>query len=208
VPTRVYLLRHAESADPTVFHGAESDVGLSERGVRQAEAIAGVLAALRPAMVVSSGMRRARETAYPILRACGQGKLGIEPALHERKVGALSGQPVDGEVWPETLGHWLAGRTNWAPPGAESYDDIRARVVPAWERVTAELDGSTFVLVAHGVVCKVLLLEVVPGLSLADWPRLGRIANVAVHELHRAGPPGSAWELCRFNDLPEAVRGI
>ena len=29
-PTRVYLLRHAESAVPHVFHGAESDVGLSE----------------------------------------------------------------------------------------------------------------------------------------------------------------------------------
>ena len=38
--TRVFLLRHAESADPTVFHGYESDVDLSERGVRQAEAIA------------------------------------------------------------------------------------------------------------------------------------------------------------------------
>src|SRR5437879_1069482 len=32
--TRVWLLRHAETANPAVFHAAESDVGLSARGQR------------------------------------------------------------------------------------------------------------------------------------------------------------------------------
>src|SRR4051794_5459463 len=90
MPTRVLLLRHAESSDPSVFHGAESDVGLSERGRRQADAVAGYLAARRPDAVVSSAMRRALDTAGPIARACGLGLL-VEPALHERRVGALSG---------------------------------------------------------------------------------------------------------------------
>src|SRR5437660_2574451 len=87
--TRVWLLRHAETADPRVFHGAESDVGLSERGRRQAEQIAAYLAGLTPApeAVVSSGMRRALDTAWPIARACGL-EVRVEPALHERKVGA------------------------------------------------------------------------------------------------------------------------
>ena len=40
MPTRVLLLRHAETATPHLFHGAESDVGLSERGRRQADAVA------------------------------------------------------------------------------------------------------------------------------------------------------------------------
>ena len=66
MPTRVFLLRHAESADPTVFHGYESDVDLGERGVRQAQAIAAELAAEKPDIVVSSAMRRAQRTA-----ACG-----------------------------------------------------------------------------------------------------------------------------------------
>ena len=38
--TRVYLLRHAETAQPDVFHGYESNVDLGPRGVRQAEALA------------------------------------------------------------------------------------------------------------------------------------------------------------------------
>src|SRR5439155_12585897 len=92
MPTRVYLLRHAESADPTVFHGAESDVGLSTRGREQARAIAPILAALKPDVIVSSAMKRALDTAAPIATACGL-TVRVEPDLHERRVGILSGQP-------------------------------------------------------------------------------------------------------------------
>src|SRR5262245_45515654 len=120
MPTRVLLLRHAESAAPDVFHGAESDVGLSPRGRRQAEAVAPVLAARRPAALVSSAMRRALDTAAPAARACGLA-VRVEPALHERRVGGLSGTPTNGDgVWPQTLRRWLAGDTGYAPPGAES----------------------------------------------------------------------------------------
>src|SRR3954462_11317054 len=69
VQTCVLLLRHAETTHPNVFNGFESDVGLSPRGLRQALAIAPVLAARSPTAVVSSGMRRALETAGPIAEA-------------------------------------------------------------------------------------------------------------------------------------------
>src|SRR5438270_13766039 len=94
MPTRVLLLRHAESADPTVFHGAESDIGLSERGKRQAELIAPNLANYRPVALVSSGMRRALATAEPIAQACGV-SIRVESALHERRVGKLAGNSFD-----------------------------------------------------------------------------------------------------------------
>jgi broad specificity phosphatase PhoE len=193
MPTLVLLLRHAETASPLIFHGAESDVGLSEGGRRQADAIAPLLAARAPAAVISSGMRRAIDTATPIARAACV-PLRIEQELHERRVGALSGTPTHGEIWPMTLKRWLAGDTGFAPPGAESYDDLRARVLPVWDRLTTELDGEVVVIVAHGIVCRVVMLERLLGHSLADWHRLGPIANVAVHELSREGPPGSAWQ--------------
>ena len=201
MPTRVLLLRHAESADPTVFHGAESDVGLSERGRRQAAAVAAALAALTPDVVVSSAMRRARDTAEPVARACGLPSR-VEPALHERRVGALGGTPVDGQgVWPETLRRWVAGDTDHAPPGAESYDAIRGRVLPVWERLTAEYEGKTLVVVAHGIVCKVLLLSVLPGHTAADWHRVGPVDNAAVRELVH---DGSAWSAVRIHELTPA----
>src|SRR5436305_546625 len=140
--TRVFLLRHAESANPLVFHGAESDIGLSARGQRQAAAVAPVLATCAPVLVVSSAMRRALDTAGPIARACGV-PLRVEPDLHERRVGALGGTPTqcsDGP-WPDTLRRWLGGDTAYAPPGAESFDAIRDRVVPVWRRLTGEREG-------------------------------------------------------------------
>jgi hypothetical protein len=87
MPTRVFLLRHAETANPHVFYGAESDVGLSEKGRRQAEAIAEYLAALRPEVVISSGMRRARETVVPVARAC---KLTLQVEPYQRQRGRAS----------------------------------------------------------------------------------------------------------------------
>jgi broad specificity phosphatase PhoE len=200
--TRVFLLRHAESANPDVFHGAESDVGLSERGRRQAEAVAPLLAAEHPDLVVSSAMRRALDTASPAARACGL-TVWVEPDLHERRVGALSGTPfrADG-VWPQTLRRWMAGDTAYAPPGAESFDAIRDRVLPVWERLTETHAGRTVVIVAHGVVCKVLLLSVLPGLTPAAWERLGPFRNVAVSEL-AWGVTG--WRGLVVNQVPPSV---
>jgi probable phosphoglycerate mutase len=202
--TRVLLLRHGESADPSVFHGAESDVGLSERGRRQAEAVAPVLATLMPTRLVSSAMRRARGTTVPIARACGL-EPRIEPNLHERGVGLLAGTPTNGEVWPDTLARWMAGDTGFAPDGAESFDAIRARVLPVWDRIVADFAGETIAIVAHGVVIKVLLLSLVAGYTVADWKRIGPIRNVGITEL-RSDP--ESWRLVRLNELPPAVAAI
>jgi broad specificity phosphatase PhoE len=198
--TRVFLLRHAETADPNVFHGAESDVGLSERGRRQAERLAPALAGARPAAVISSAMRRAVDTAAPIAAACGL-TLHIEPDLHERRVGALSGTSTLGKegVWPDTLRRWVAGETGYAPPGAESFDAIRERVLPVWRRLTRDHQGRTLVLVAHGIVIRVLLLGELPGLTPGDWHRLGPIRNLALNELLWTG---AAWEAVRLNEVP------
>jgi probable phosphoglycerate mutase len=205
MPARVFLLRHGETTAPLVFHGAESDVGLSERGQRQAEEAAAALAKFAPTQVTSSAMLRARDTAEPIARACGL-PLRVEPALHERAVGALSGEPTSGSdgVWPETLRRWIEGDTGYAPPGAESFDDIHDRVWPIWERLTAERPGVTQVIVAHGVVCKVLLVTALPGWSVADWRRLGPIHNVGVTELVWEA---EAWRAVRMNVPPAELVG-
>ncbi len=205
MPTRVFLLRHAEAANPHIFHGAESDVDLSESGRRQAEAVAPVLAAQAPQVVISSAMRRAIETATPIARACDL-ELQIEPALHERRVGALVGTPTKGHdgVWPDTLRRWLSGETSFALPGAESFDDIHRRVLPVWQRVTTEYAGKKIVIVAHGVVCRVLLLSVLPGYSIRDWHDV-HSDNVAINELLKEG---ESWRALRLNDLPTEVANI
>lgn len=202
--THVFLLRHAESAIPNVFHGHESDIDLSPRGLRQAEAIAHALARECPEVVVSSAMVRARKTAEFIARAC-EAPHEIEEQLHERKVGILSGQPFhDNPIWSETSRRWAAGETSYAHAGAESLDQLRERLVPAFERVTRRHRGRRMVIVSHGIVCKVLLSHFIPGTT---WDSLGSIRNVAVHELREEN---QAWRLLRLGwhppDFPE--RGL
>ncbi len=43
--TRLLLVRHAETSAPDLFHGAESDVGLSAWGAQQSEQVGRALAA-------------------------------------------------------------------------------------------------------------------------------------------------------------------
>ena len=205
MPTRVVLLRHAESANPLVFHGAESDIELSERGRRQAEAVAPFVSAYTPHLLASSAMRRAVETATPIATACGL-SLRIEPDLHERRVGALCGTPTQQRegVWRDTLRRWKKGDTTFAPPGAESFDDIQHRVLPVWQRLTTEAAGQTLVIVAHGIVCRVLLLSLLSGYTVADWNRIGT-DNVAISELLQEG---ESWRAVRINDLPAAAAAL
>jgi broad specificity phosphatase PhoE len=197
--TRVLLLRHAESADPSVFHGAESDIGLSKRGEWQARAIAAHLATQGLQAVVSSAMRRAIDTATPLAEACGL-TLQVEAQLHERRVGALGGTPTgrpDGP-WMETARRWIAGDTSFSLGGAESFDEMRARIVPAWERIALRHAGKTYAVVAHGAVIKALLLSILPGRSAAEWLSLGPIQNVAITELTRSAT--GVWEALRLND--------
>ena len=204
--TRVFLIRHAETARPNVFHGFESDTDLGPRGYRQAAALGPVVAALKPDVLVSSNMLRARMTAKEIAQATGL-PVQLEPLLHERKVGNMQGTPIQGDfgVWPDTLAKWVAGETCYAPPGMESFDQLRERVLPVWDRVTLENQGKTLAIVAHGIVIRVLLLSVVEGYNAADWPRLGRIANASISEV--AGS-GHRWQAVRIGDVADEVRRV
>lgn len=203
--TRVFLMRHAETAEPGVFHGFESDVGLSERGYRQAEVIAKVMAKHSPEVVVSSKMLRAKETARCIAEYCGI-RHDTEHDLHERKIGAYSRMSNSSQsFWPETTRRWMAGETSYAHEGAESFDDIRERVLGAWNRVVTAHEGRTIVIVAHGVVCKVLLLSILPGHGSEDWDRIGSVRNVAFSELVLKD---AAWNALCLNELPQDVLGL
>jgi 2,3-bisphosphoglycerate-dependent phosphoglycerate mutase len=203
--TRIMLLRHAESADPTVFHGSESDIDLSERGYRQAEAIAEELRGFEPVVVVSSAMIRAHRTAAAIARICRLPH-EIETDLHERRVGVLSRLPFDhGGIWPETARRWSAGETSYAHEGAESFDEVRDRALPAWKRIVARHAGRRIAIVSHGVVCKVLLASLLPDVT---WATGGSIKNVALNEVSLEAD--GFWHLHRLNWRPEnfTARGL
>ncbi|MBV8075976.1 MAG: histidine phosphatase family protein [Planctomycetaceae bacterium] len=198
--TRVLLLRHAETSAPDRFHGAESDVGLGERGRRQAEAVAEILAAEGPDALYSSAMRRALETAAPIGRAAGLVPRVVE-ALHERAMGPLSGlRREEGlDTYVEAKRRWMAGDLDFTHEGGESFASIRRRVVPALRALARRHPGQTIVVIAHGVVIRVALTSLLEGYGPEDFDRIG-IANTGVNDLRT---DGERWRAVALNQAPE-----
>ncbi|MSR32408.1 MAG: histidine phosphatase family protein [Gemmataceae bacterium] len=201
--TTFFFLRHAEAANPDVYHGAESDVSLGPRGIEQAERVAQFLAEKKITRLVSSGMKRARETALRIAAACNL-EIEIQPRLHERRVGTLSGtvNNLPDGPWRKTLNRWQAGEINFAPEGSESFADIRNRVVPIWEDLAARHAGERVAVVAHGTVLKVLYLTLLPEWSVSDWDKMGVIPNVGVTEFNGEG---KTWKAECLNLIPPKV---
>lgn len=82
--SRLYLIRHGKPA--STWGGGDPDPGLDAAGRAQAEAARDHLLALssgeRPTRVVSSPLRRCRETAEPLAQALGV-DLEIDPAVGE-----------------------------------------------------------------------------------------------------------------------------
>ncbi|WP_169980072.1 histidine phosphatase family protein [Tautonia rosea] len=201
-PTRILLLRHAKTAAPDRFHGAESDIGLGVEGHQQALAAAEALARLRPEAVYSSGMRRARETAEPIARSCGV-EPGILPELHERRMGSMSNATI-AEVRAEVdhfIRRWGEGDLDAAHPGGESYRAMRDRVVPPFSILAHRHRGETIVVVLHGVVIRVLITSLMESFSPADYHRIA-IRHVAVNDLRY---DDQGWTLVGTDHDPAAL---
>jgi probable phosphoglycerate mutase len=100
--------------------------------------------------------------------------------------------------WMQTAQRWVDGDTSFTLMGAESFDDMRRRVVPVWERLADSQAGKTYCVVAHGAIIKMLILSLLPGRSAAEWLRFGPIHNVAIHELLRQADCG--WSAVRLNE--------
>jgi broad specificity phosphatase PhoE len=129
---RLYLIRHGKPA--AVWGGDDDDPGLDETGRAQAEAARDWLLALppeaRPTKVVSSPLRRCRETAEPTARA-----LGVAVEIDAR-VGEI---PTPAALAADERGPWL--RKSFAGTWAEIEGDLD---YDAWRR---DIAGS---LIARG----------------------------------------------------------
>jgi broad specificity phosphatase PhoE len=111
---RLYLVRHGRPAG--TFTDA-SDAGLDSAGVAQAEAMAGRLGPLGPLSIVVSPLRRTRETAAPLERRWGAGR--VEPAVGEI--------PTPAHVALTSRGAWLrsvmTGTWRDVDPGLRDWRD-------------------------------------------------------------------------------------
>jgi broad specificity phosphatase PhoE len=196
--TRLLLIRHAETSAPDVFHGAESDIGLSGWGVHQAKQLAESLKTEAAVALYSSAMQRAIATAKAIAAACNLPNV-VLPQLHERKIGLLSGLSRESgwEVYAESKRRWISGDLEFTHPGGESYADIRRRVLPVIDEILGRHPDKTIIVIAHGVVIRVVLLSLLQDLHPSDFDRIA-IDFASINDLRW---DGTRWKARALNQV-------
>lgn len=157
VPTMIHLVRHGETIlTPTrKFSGTGSlDPELTEDGLAQAERVAGEVVKLQPEVLISSPLKRARQTADAIARATGL-EVAEDEDWFELSFGTWDGKSIE-EVRaesPDEYQAWL-NSSSYRPGDGESYDEARVRIDAALDKLVAKYPGQKVVVVTHNGVIK------------------------------------------------------
>lgn len=145
--TLVHLVRHAEVHNPSnVWYGRLEGFELSDRGLRQAEALAEYFASRQIEGVYSSPLTRAQQTSSAIALPHGL-EVVIEDDLIESET-KLQGRPGDARLFrnPFNARHFI---NPFRPSWGESYHSITERMTAAVGRIRTKHEGSEAVAVSH-----------------------------------------------------------
>lgn len=147
----VWLARHGETRIQGDVAVGWTDPGLSDEGRRQAAEMAHRLAGVRVGRVLSSDLRRARETAEVVARAHGL-PVAVDPDLRELSFGAWEGRRL-ADLWsesPDEAAAWEADVRALPTAFGESFAAFQGRVLRAVRRIVAVgLGDGVVVVVAH-----------------------------------------------------------
>ena len=173
---RLLLVRHGQSTyNAQARLQGQADPPLSDAGRREAELLAPALAPFPPERVITSDLRRARETAA---------LLGYPDALPDARwreidVGAWAGRPLS-EFPSGSEPAWRGGPLH-APDG-ETWDELQARVGDAVDELIA--DGGSWLVICHGGVVRAALSHV----TGADPQRVAGPGNASVTVVRTGSP--------------------
>jgi len=192
----IVLVRHGETEwSRTGRHTGRTDRPLTERGREQARRLAPLLPAGDFALVLSSPLQRARQTAE--LAGLGQ-RLQIEPDLAEWDYGGFEGLTSD-EIEAQVPGWSLFSD---GCPGGESPEQVGERVdrVLARLRPVLHVEPPRAAVFAHGHVLRVLAARWI-GLP----PAGGRLLLLDTSTLSVLGHYRGAPALKRWNAPVEGL---
>ncbi len=141
------FLRHGATIANTngLRCGGDLDLPLTPLGIEQAEQAAIRIACLRPpvGLIVSSDLKRTRETAAIVAAALPGVPIVIEPNFGERRLGEWNLMPI-AHSQP-----WLEARLT--PPGGESDDEFTDRIARALRGIKRQLPYAPLLVGSKGV---------------------------------------------------------
>jgi alpha-ribazole phosphatase len=159
------IIRHGETfSNAEERFSGQQDVGLTEKGIWQAEQLANRLQDYPIQAIYSSDLQRSIHTASIIARKHGL-TLRREPLFREISFGEWEGlrwEEITVENTVEQFRDWW--RQPHLPfPGGESISDLKKRVKCGLEKIIAEYDNdkqgntNTIAIVCHGGVTRIII---------------------------------------------------
>lgn len=176
-PPVVILIRHGETTwSRSGQHTGRTDLALTKTGREEARNLGKLLVDTSFDLVLSSPMRRARQTA----ELAGLTPYEVDSDLREWDYGDFEGLTTDQIT--QRYPHWTVWGGPW--PGGEEPDQVAARADRVVQRVLDLPAGSHAALVAHGHILRVLAAR-----WLRQGVRAGRFFSLATTTLSQL-----AWE--------------
>lgn len=160
----IYLIRHGKTlGNLERRYTGVTDQPLCPQG---RAALAGRRGPAAEAVYVSP-LLRCRETAALLYPGAAQ---TVVPGLRETDFGAFEGRTYEELQDSPAYRAWLDSAGQAAPPGGESREQVRRRVLAAFRAVTAgHAPGERLALVVHGGTIMTLLEALEPGGQFYRW---------------------------------------
>jgi len=189
------VVRHGQTdANARGLLLGRADPALDAVGRTQASAVAAALAPLhRDARIVSSPLRRCRETAAIIRR---DRDVDIDDRWIELDYGAFEGVPIT-DVPETTWARWRAD-PDFAPEGGESLRALGLRVAGACESLLDEIASRDVVVVTHVSPVKAAVVWALGVDESVTWRTYVAPGSITRIGHRRAGVP----TLLSFNEIP------
>lgn len=203
---KLYFVRHGES-EANILHvisNRESPFGLTPLGRQQANTLANTLRDVPIAVIFSSPILRARETAEILARSFNQ-SYQVTEALREYDCGILEDK-ADEESWKlhrEIAEDWTL-RQNYLrkPEGGECFLDIQNRFFPFIEELTRDslYRDDPVLLVGHGGLFQLMLPLILTNVDIpfASSHGMGHTETILA-EQRQNGLVCLQWGLVRFD---------
>ena len=158
----IMLVRHGQTdwSRDGRYQG-QSDPPLSAAGIREAERLAETLGVAKIGVIVSSPLRRARQTAAILMKRLGMAGIQVDPDLNEISFGAWEGltQSEVKQIWPALMRAWKRVPESVRFPGGETLDDVRVRLRRCLAAYGMRAAQTPVLLVTHATWIKLALLE-------------------------------------------------
>jgi broad specificity phosphatase PhoE len=205
---RVVLWRHGQT--PWNVAGrvqGHSDTDLNEVGRAQAREAATELARFKPDAIVSSDLKRARDTAGYLAAETGV-DVRVDSHFREMNFGAREGLTWR-EAWdkfPDGMRAWVNGDETQIE-GSETHRQAGERFASGLRLAMQDMaPGSTLVVVAHGAILR-LGTCVFLDFPESHWSTIGGLGNCAWSVLEETSRDSwSKWRLTEWNQNVGAPR--